>query len=84
MYVLLLVPGVQVMADDMGGYGSLGCQVLELLQDTYAKTPVLYYSLRRSSSGAPTDTMGRARCVWWGWDWVSSEVVAGSWCQGGT
>ena len=53
--------GVQVLADDLGGYGSLGCRVLEVLQDSYAKTPVLYYSLRRSAAGAPEDSMARAR-----------------------
>lgn len=64
-----LLAGLQVMADDMGGYGTLGCQVLELLQDGYPKTPVLYYSLRQSSSGPPADTMARARCVSAGPKW---------------
>jgi hypothetical protein len=44
---MCLIPGLQVLADDLCGWGSLTLRILQEVRDQYSQQPVMYFSIQQ-------------------------------------
>lgn len=47
----MLYAGLQILADDLGGWGSFASNTVLELREQYPGLPLLYYSLRKQQAG---------------------------------